>query len=306
MAEQYRISVVIPVYNQVELLDRCLASLALQEGCEVEAIVVDDASPQDPGPVLQKYPWARAVRLERNVGYAEANNRGLAVATGQFIVFLNSDTEVPRDGLRRMADYLVAHPEAGGASPLHREPSGATQRTCFGFPTLRSALIWDSVWHRRRPDHPVVRAFTLADWDHASDRWVEHAQTSCLMVRREVYDQIGGMDPKLRLFYNDTDFCFRMYRAGYQIRFLADVEIVHHGGASVGTFEKADEAVYGDRYRYCSKWFGWRGRQAVRTALWSRVGYEMLVELAHGDIPFAMRKVRRGLKLDRALIGAAR
>jgi GT2 family glycosyltransferase len=295
------VSIVIPVYNQVDLLERCLESLDRQEGVTLETIVVSDASPQDPGPVVERHPRVRLVRSPRNVGYAAANNLGLEQATGEFILFLNSDTELPPDTLARMVAYLREHPDAGGVAPVHREPTGAVQRTCFGFPTLRLGFLWDSVIHRLKPEHPAIRAYTMADWDFASDRWVEHAQTSCLLVRREVYDQIGGMDPKLFLFYNDTDFCFRMHRAGHRTRFLADLEILHHGGASVATFERADAQIYGDRFRYYRKWFGWRGALAVRTALWSRVGYETLVELAHGDFRFAMRKVRRGLQLNSAL-----
>jgi GT2 family glycosyltransferase len=300
------VSVVIPVYNQVALLDRCLASLTTQVGVEVEAIVVDDASPEDPSEVVRSHADLRInfQRCERNQGYAEANNRGLREAKGEFILFLNSDTELAPDTLARLVAYFEAHPEAGGVAPVHRGTDGEIQRTCSGFPTLPVGWVWDSVTHRRRPDHPVVRQYTLADWDYRSERWVEAAQTSCLLVRRVVYEKLGGMDPNLFLFYNDTDFCHRMSREGYPIRFLADVEILHHGSASVQTFDRAEAQIFGDRYRYFRKWYGWRGAFAVRFALWSRVWYEALVELAHGDLKFAARKFRRGLSLSRAMVGA--
>lgn len=300
------VSIVIPVYNQVALLDRCLASLAKQRGVGVEPIVVDDASPEDPSAVVARHADLplKFIRAEKNLGYAEANNRGLAAATGDYILFLNSDTELPPDTLARLVSYLESHPEAGGVAPLHRGTAGEVQRTCYGFPTLRVGFVWDSLIHRRRPDHPAVREYTLADWDHQSERWVEHAQTSCLLVRRAIYDKIGGMDARLFLFYNDTDFCYRMSREGYPIRYLPEVEILHHGSASVQTFEKAEAQIFGDRYRYFRKWYGWRGSLAVRSALWSRVGYEALVELAHGDFRFAARKLERGLRLNRAMGGA--
>lgn len=300
-----RVSVVIPVYNQIQLLDRCLASLQHQTVDHLEVIVVDDASPEDPSPVLARYSWVKVVRCERNCGYAEANNRGLAIAGGQYLLFLNSDTELSPDTLARMADYLDAHREVGGLAPLHREPDGTPQRTCFRFPTLRTGWVWDSAVHRRCPEHPEIRSFLMADWDHQSEHWVEHAQTSGLFVRREVYDQIGGMDPQLRLFSNDTDFCFRMHRAGYPIRFLPEIEIVHHGSASVSTFERAEAQVYGDRYRYYRKWFGWRGALAVRCAMWSTVAYEALGELIDGQWRSAARKLRRGATLNRAFVWKA-
>ncbi len=298
---------VIPVYNQVDLLDRCLLSLEGQQGFasgELEMLTVDDQSPQNPAPVVARHPTVIGLRMDRNGGYAAANNLGLAAARGAKLLFLNSDTEVPPEGLARLEAELDARPKFGGISPLHRETSGAVQRTCFAFPTLRTGWLWDSFVHRRRPDHPILKAFEMADWDHASSRPVDHAQTSCLLIRREVYDQIGGMDPRLFLFYNDTDFCYRMKQAGFPIWFTAETEILHHGGASVGTFDRAEAQVYGDRYRYFRKWFGWRGAMAVPGALWSRIVYESLVELAHGDIRFALKKIKRGLRLNRAFVAS--
>lgn len=297
-----RVSIIIPVYNQVKLLDRCLDSLQRQTENRFEAVVVDDASPEDPTEVLARYPWVRFLRCERNVGYAEANNHGLRAARGSYLLFLNSDTVLPPDALSRMADYLDGHLEAGGLAPLHREPDGAPQRTCFRFPTLRTGWVWDSMVHRRRPNHPEIRSFLMSDWDHLSECWVDHAQTSGLLIRREVYDRIGGMDPQLRLFSNDTDFCFRMHRAGYPIRFLPEIEIIHHGSASIATFDRAEAQVYGDRFRYYRKWFGWRGALAVRCAMWSNVAYEALGELVDGQWRSATKKLRRGAKLDRAFV----
>jgi GT2 family glycosyltransferase len=92
-----------------------------------------------------------------------------------------------------------------------------------------------------------------------------------------------------------------MHLAGFRIRYLPDVEIVHHGGASVKTFDRADRQVYGDRYRYFTKWFGVRGAIAIRSALWSRVAYEAIVEIAHGDLRFAAAKLKRGMRLNGAL-----
>ncbi len=295
-----RVSIVIPVYNQVELLARCLESLRGQTEPGLQVIVVDDRSPEDPTPVLRDHEWVEVIRLEMNSGYAAANNAGFARATGRFYMWLNSDTELPPDAVQRLADYLEAHPGAGGVAPLHRDTQGEIQRTCYGFPDLPTGALWDSVVHLLRPGHPVLRKYQLADWDHQSERWVEHAQTSCLLVRREAYEAAGGMDPRLFLFYNDTDVCFQMARKGYPIRFIPDVEIHHHGGASVKTFDRAEAQVLGDRYRYYRKWYGWRGGAAVRLALWSRIGYEALVEFAHLNWRFAWSKVRRGLRMNQA------
>lgn len=300
--DQPTISIIIPVYNQVQLLDRCLASLRAQSARAVQIIVVNDASPEDPTAVLQRYPEATCLTLSENQGYASANNAGLQEAKGEKLLFLNSDTELPPDLLERMSAYLDEHPEVGGVAPLHRDFDGGVQRTCYRFPDLRTGLIWDSIVHRRNPEHPLIRSYQMSDWDHQSARSVEHAQTSCLLIRREAFDRIGGMDPNLSLFYNDTDYCRRMELAGFRTQFVPEFEIRHYGNASVATVATLHSQVYGDRYRYYRKWFGWRGAVVVRLALWSRVAHEALTELLHGDPGSATRKIRRGLQVHRAMV----
>lgn len=295
------VSVVIPVFNQVALLEDCLKSLAAQQAVKLEVIVVDDASPEDPEPVLKRFPDVLFLRNTRNLGYAAANNAGTRRATGEFLTYLNSDTVLPPDTMTRLVAYLREHPDAGGAAPLHRGPDGAVQRTCYRFPTLRIGWLWDSWIHAREKDHPALREYQMLEWDHTSERWVEHAQTSFLMLRKECHDRVEGMDERLFLFYNDTDLCRRLANAGCRLRFLPQIEIQHFGGASVQTFDRAEAQVYGDRYRYFRKWFGWRGGLAVRCALWSRALYEACVEVAHLNVSFACRKLARGMRLNRAL-----
>ena len=298
------VSVVIPVYNQVDLLDRCLHALQEQTQPDLQVIVVSDASPESPREVLDRYPGTRLIEHTANLGYALTNNTGLAAAEGQYILFLNSDTELPPTAIEQMVAHLQSDPTAGGVTPLHRHPDGRLQRSCYRFPDFRFAWIWDSAIHRRWPDHPYLRDYSHADWDHESDRWVEHTMTSCLLIRREAYERIGGMDPNLKLFYNDLDFCLRMHRAGFPIWFLSSLTILHHGGASVATSPEGEAPVYGDRYRYCRKWFGWRGGVAVRWALWSSTVYDALAGLLRGRVRQAAGKLARGVRLNRALVAS--
>lgn len=290
-----RVSVVIPVFNQLALLEKCLESLRRQT-LAPQVICVDDASPEDPAALAARETWVTWVRLPENAGYAAANNAGLAEAMGDFLLFLNSDTELAPDTLQRLVSYLEQKPEAAGLAVRHREPNGTVQRTCFAFPTRRLGWVWF------KKDHPAIREFTLAGWEFDTERWVDHGQTSCLMIRREVYERIGGMDPRLRLFYNDTDFCRRMAEQGYRIWFTPEIEIIHHGGASVGTFGALEAQLWGDRYRYYRKWFGWRGAFSTHAALWSRLGYEALWELAHGDVRRAMLKFQRAAGIRKAMV----
>jgi GT2 family glycosyltransferase len=251
--------------------------------------------------VVSKYPWVEFIRSPVNVGYAEANNLGLRQARGNYILFLNSDTELPPDAVAQLVGYLKAHPDRGGVAPLQRNKAGEPQNTCYRFPSLKNGLFCHSAFERFLNSRPKLQAAVFPRQETAPERLVQHAITSCLLIRREVYDAIGEMDPELRLFSNDTDFCYRMHLKGYPIWFWPEVQITHHVSASVNTFEQVNERFLIDRYRYFRKWYGWRGQLIVGFALWSGFTYDAVYALFRGRGRQALRSARYWFRLQRAL-----
>jgi GT2 family glycosyltransferase len=306
VSEQPTVSVAIPVYNRVDLLERCLISLGKQDLPGVEVIVVDDQSPEDPGPVMARFPDAVFIRFPKNRGYTEATNEALRAGKGRYLLLLNSDTELPPDSLSRMVAFLEENSDAGVVTPVHRGTDGKVQRTCCRLPRLGTSFLWDSALHRMAPGLKVFRWHSMLDWDHVSERWVEFAMTSCLLIRREIYDRIGGLDPLMPMHYNDTDYCKRIGEAGYKIRFLGDVEILHHGGASLMTLDWSEARSYRDRYRYYRKWFGFGGVMAFVGSVWSRTFYETVSALLRGRVGAAVGHVKRWAVLNTMMVAPER
>jgi GT2 family glycosyltransferase len=171
------------------------------------------------------------IRHETPAGYATANNVAIAASTGKFVFLLNSDTVLPPGATEQLVEGLVAHPWAGAAGPVLRNPDGSIQRSCFRFPMrtlLANALslprlgLWDD-----------YRA-----WDHRYPRAVDCISSAALLVRREVFGQVGLLDDSFGVYYVDVDLAMRMRKHGWGVVSLPAPSVIHYGGASWG--ERSD------------------------------------------------------------------
>ena len=265
------LSVVILSWNTVELLRKCLLALRADQPAarSREVIVVDNGS-TDPSPamVATEFPEVRLIRNRDNLGYAEGNNVGARAATGRYLCLLNSDTEVRPGALDRLVDFLDLHPEYAAVGPRLLNPDGSVQRACMRFPGLLVALVFDLPWARVRPFRWVDDWYYMRDFDHLHSRDVEQPPGAVFLMRREEYLARGGLDPELFLYFNDVDLCRRLRQLGRRIRYLAEAEVVHHGGASTRRFDKMVVMWHRNRLAYYRRHYGvvgaWLVRQVVR------------------------------------------
>lgn len=229
------ISVVIPSWNTLELTRDCLRSLLHQDqGCTLQVIVVDNGSHDGSADmVAREFPQVLLIRNERNEYFSKACNQGASVAKGRYICYLNSDTIVTPQALRRMMEFLETHPAYGAVAPRLDNPDGSVQPICRRFPKLIEVAIDQFGFERfefarRYRDHASMK-----DFDHLSSADVEQPPGACLLMRRSDVDAIGGFDESMPLFYSDVDLCLRIWRSGRPIRFLAEARIFHVGSASI-------------------------------------------------------------------------
>ncbi len=270
------LSICILSWNTKDLTLRCLSSLqkaGLTEGSEV--LVLDQASEDGSAEAIAElHPWVRLIRSPENTGFAIGNNLCAREARGEFLVLLNSDTEVPAQGLQGLASFLVQNPDYGATSPKLVNPDGSVQTSCKRFPGWGTALVYDLPWGR----WPLLRylddRYHYRDFDHQKDADIEQPPAACLCLRRSLWEDLGGFDPDLWLFYNDVDLCLRIHRKGLKIRFLAGVEIRHHEGASTRNFVGRIRHWGRDRIRYYRKWKGPLGAWFIRRMLSLRAWIE--------------------------------
>jgi GT2 family glycosyltransferase len=222
-------------YHSREPLLEVLASLpGGAAGLESETVVIDNSPGDGTAEALAaKFPAARIVANAENVGYARAVNQGLRATSGEFVLVMNPDCEVPPGAIRTLVDYLRAHPRVGIAGPRVLNPDGTLEYSARAFPDPFTFLFNRySLLTRLFPRNPWSRRYLMTDWDHASVREVDWLSGACMVVRRAAVDQVGPMDEAFFMFNEDVDWCRRMKGAGWAVVYVPDATVVHHIGAS--------------------------------------------------------------------------
>jgi GT2 family glycosyltransferase len=260
------LSVVVPAWNTRELLLECLASL--EEACEggAEIVVVDDASTDGSADaVALAFPRVVLVRNPENRGFAAAVNAGVARATREFVLLLNADARVEEGALESMLGFLRNAPGYAACAPRLVGADGATQRSCMRLPSLWTPLFFSTPLQRWWPHSPELERYFYADFDHEHDADVEQPPAAALLLHRAEYLELGGLDERLRLFFNDVDLCLRLARGGRKIRYLAGARVMHHGGASTRQLSDFAARWHADRLAYTRKHHG------VLAGLWVKL-----------------------------------
>jgi GT2 family glycosyltransferase len=222
------VSIIIVNYNNRAYLLRTLESLFLDpDVSRNEIIVVDNASEDDSLEALRRdFPAVKSIALPENSGYARANNRGAEKAAGRYLLFLNSDTEVPAGAIGKLLDIKRDHPEFGIVAPLVTNPDGSPQ------------LSWGSDLHFHTEFHLKFMAEKWNRWrlktkKREVSRDVDWVSGACFLIDRSLYQEIGGFDEKFFLYIEDADLGKRVRRLGRKVHLTSEVRIVHHLGQSV-------------------------------------------------------------------------
>lgn len=230
------VSVVIVSRNTRELLPACLTSVAREAGdLTVEVIVVDNASDDGtPEMVRRDFPSVVLLQPVSNDGFAAGNNLGLRRAQGRAVLLLNPDTELLPDALPALWGALQATLDIGVVGPRLVYPDGGTQSSRRRFPTLASALVESTLMGEALPHHPAKRAYEMTDTPDNAPHDADWLVGACLLIRREVLDAVGLLDANLFLYGEEPEFCKRVRRAGWRVRYTPEAVVRHHEGTSTG------------------------------------------------------------------------
>ncbi len=229
------IAVVIVTYNSARDIAPCLQALAASKCAgAVDTVVVDNASGDGTAElVAREFPGVQLIGNEENRYYAAACNQGAAAGEGEYILLLNPDVQLAEDTLQKLYEYLEDHADVAAVAPKLVWPDGKIQLSVRTFPTY--ATLWCEVTGLSRlfPRHPVFGRWrkNLVGIDSPVD--VDQPMASCFLVRRTVWDELGGFDERFPMFFNDVDFCYRIKKSGGRIVYLPQVIAIHGLGASV-------------------------------------------------------------------------
>ena len=265
-----------------------------------EIHVIDNGSTDETSSVLPAtFPEIRYKRMERNVGFARGVNLAGREASGDFLLLLNSDARLAPEALRLAVEWMRAEPGCGiaGAQLLH--PDGKKQNSIANFPSLATELLnkflLRTLWPKRFPGK---------EQEYAAPMEVESVIGAFFLVRREVWEKLGGMDERFFFFLEETDFCLRARQAGFATVHLPQVRVWHGQGQTAKRDLAAARIEYWrSRYAYFAKHRSVMVRIVLRCGLLLRLIVDSAVSGLLTVVTFGKsRRSREKFGVHRALL----
>jgi GT2 family glycosyltransferase len=252
------VSIIIVNYKVREKLIKCMESIKKSAPkISYEIIIVDNESDDKLRDELKKIKNTVYIKSNNNLGYGGGNNLGALRAKGKYLFFINPDTLVFKDTINSLYEFLEKNKNAGIVSPLLIDKDNkpfVLQGT--GVLTPARALIVLSFLNKVFPNNPVSKKYWLRDWDHKALRELEVCPGTALMVRADLFNQIGGFDKEFFLYFEEDDLSKKVRESGFKIFILPKSKIFHEIGQSTKQFSDRDKIFVQSRFRYFRKHYG--------------------------------------------------
>ena len=269
-----KVSIIIVTWNSRDYLRACLDALTENErGDQAEVFVVDNASSDGSAELVRaSYPHVSLKEADVNLGFAAANNLAIGACSSEYLLLLNPDTVVHPGAIHALVEFMEAHPGAWAAGPMLLNADGSLQRTGVRFPSVWNmaveALFLDRAFPKSRifGRHRELYCYPLLA------RKVDFVQGSCLMVRREpVLERVGLLDDGYFMYFEETDWCFRMKKENGEVWLCPSARVVHFGGGEQGHYDAQRVYYFHESlFRFAGKHFSLAKRVMTRIIIFVR------------------------------------
>lgn len=254
------ISIVILSYNTEELTRRCLLSLkeagigALDEnryGFSSEVYVVDNGSSDNSVEMIKvNFPWVKLLVSEKNLGFARGNNLAIPHASGKYILFLNSDTEIFKDTIPEVFLFMEENPEVAVTTCRIELPNGLLDKACRrGFPTPWAACTHFLGLPKLFPRVAFFNRYNLLNLSEEETYEIDATVGAFFFTRRKAMEKVGVWDEDYFFYGEDIDYCYRFKQSGWKIMYYPKVKIIHHKRASGMAKRDEDENLEARKVR---------------------------------------------------------
>jgi N-acetylglucosaminyl-diphospho-decaprenol L-rhamnosyltransferase len=223
-------------WNTRELLARCIRSIERESaGFDIQILVADNASNDGSAEMVEsEFPRCTLVRHAQNLGFARGNEDLFELSRGRYHALVNTDIELTPGCLEALDRRMRGDDRIGIVGPRLTGAGGETQPSCRRFPTLTSQLIESTGLGRCFPRSRLLNGYRMGDFDHRTPRSVDQVMGSFFLIRGSLLAQIGFLDTRFFMYYEEVDYCLRARQAGYRVFFEPDACVRHLGGGSSG------------------------------------------------------------------------
>lgn len=243
------VSIIIINYNTEKLILDCLDSIYEKtEGLNFEVIVVDNDSPNKPE-ILISDNRIKYIQSEKNLGFGKANNLGAKHAEGNYIFCLNPDTILINNAIKELYDFMGNNPDAGicGSNLFHSDMTSG-----HSYEILKPSIYQEFINSRNCTFKRYNENFNATD----NPKNVSHVVGAALMIKKELFDKIGGFDKDFFMYLEETYLCYQVKKIGYKIFNVPTSKIIHLEGKSFTLRKKYEDMFYDGRKKYFIKVYG--------------------------------------------------
>lgn len=305
VANSVVLSIIIVNHNSSGPLKDCLESIAASIIDVAYEVIVVDNSPSRAGlrTLKEAYSAATFIELSDNRGFAAGNNAGIKAARGRALLLLNPDTVLEPHAIQRLYGRLMSSNKTGIVGPMIHYPDGSLQSEVLPkkIPGLKDLFFELFLVRRAFPGSEAMSSYHgVRGFDFYQEQKVEQVSGACLMIKKEVIDAVGLMDEKFFLYFEETDWCLRALKAGYEIFYVPSASITHLEGASAPRCaRRAVERFYASELYFIKKHYG--NPQAVLLFFLNAAGFVFRLLIA----PAILLKEKNTNKVRRSFWGLA-
>jgi len=254
-----KLSIIIVHYRVKKELFDCLASVKdANIKTSYEVIVVDnDEKKTIENELKKKFSFVRYIKSPRNIGFGAGNNLGVKYAKGEFLFFLNPDTIVKNNAIDNLIEFLERNKNAGIVAPLLLDKTNKPyplQGTKELNP-LNGAFALSFI-NKLFPNNPISKKYWLLNWNKNSIKEVDVVPGTAFVIRRNIFEKVGGFDERFFLFFEESDLCKRVRSLGYKIIIKPESKIIHLWGKSTSQIKDAKTIFTKSRFNYFQKHYG--------------------------------------------------
>ncbi|MBC8472002.1 MAG: glycosyltransferase family 2 protein [Planctomycetes bacterium] len=231
-----KLSIIIVSWNVREYLLKCVRSIEENEpSCPFEVIIVDNASTDGTVDAIKKeFSQVVVVENKENRGFAAANNQAVELSQGEYVFLLNPDTILHPKSLDILVKFMDSNEDVGACGPKLLNVDGSNQDSVRCFPSFRGALHRHTAFKLLGIFKGQYKKWVMYDFKYNYQKDVDQVMGAAMMIRKSVTEQVGVMDERFFMYYEEVDLCYRIKQAGWRIVYIPQAFITHIGGGSSG------------------------------------------------------------------------
>ncbi len=243
------LSIIIVNYNARNLLKKCLDSIQQNTTVSPEIILIDNHSSDGSATFIREnYPQIQFIENNENCGFSRANNQGLEISRGNYVLFLNNDTEVLSTSLEKLVQFMDENPDVGAVGSQLLYPDGSFQHSTGWFPSIWNEWKMKNIMQKLDARDKSFQEILAQQFQFQQD--VDWITGACILTRFDLVTRLGGFDENIFMFFEDVDLCKRIQNAGYRIVYLPEAKIIHHHGVTYKGKKDSKKVIYRQSQKY--------------------------------------------------------